>query len=144
MPTSHHESPVSSEIVSTKLRAAGVKPTRKRLDLARLLFDHHPAYLTAEALHSEAKGKGIRASLATVYTTLHGLARAGLVQQITIDSARSYFDTDIERRQHFFDEDKRALIDGFHSEACIDGMPEAPAGLAISRIDVIVRVRQAA
>ena len=134
---------VSSEAVISKLQAAGVKPTRKRLDVARLLFGHHPAYLTAEAVHAEAKGKGIHVSLATVYTTLHGLARAGLVQQIMIDSARSYFDTDTERRQHFFDEDRKTLIDGLHSDRGIDHAPEPPAGLAISRVDVIVRVRQA-
>jgi Fur family iron response transcriptional regulator len=53
------------------LRAAGLRPTRQRLALARLLFDGGDRHVTAEHLHSEAQARLIRVSLATVYNTLH-------------------------------------------------------------------------
>ncbi len=36
------------------LKAAGLRPTRQRLALARLLFERGQRHLTAEQLHSEA------------------------------------------------------------------------------------------
>ena len=50
-------------------------------------------------------------SLATVYNTLHQFTAAGLLRQVTVDAARSYFDTNTGDHQHFFCEDDGTLID---------------------------------
>src|SRR5512135_1295815 len=75
------------------LQHAGLRPTRQRLALARLLFDRGDRHLTAEQLHAEAGAERISVSLATVYNTLHQFTRAGLLREVVVEAGRSYFDT---------------------------------------------------
>src|SRR5690606_21322228 len=79
--------------VTARLRAAGLRPTRQRIALARLLFGEGDRHVTAEQLHAEALGADARVSLATVYNTLHQFVDAGLLRELTAESGRSWFDT---------------------------------------------------
>jgi Fur family iron response transcriptional regulator len=126
-----------------RLRAAGLRPTRQRLELAGLLFHDGDRHLTAENLHAEAQDAGIKVSLATVYNTLHQFTGAGLLRQVVVDAARSYFDTNTGEHQHFFVEDEGTLIDIPGEHITIGGVPSPPKGMAVERIDVVVRVKRA-
>lgn len=123
-----------------RLRAAGLRPTRQRLALARVLFDAGDRHITAEQLHSEAVGNNIRVSLATVYNTLHQFTDAGLLREIVVDAGRSYFDTNVSDHHHFFYERSGRLCDIPGEMIGVSKVPEAPDGLRINRVDVIVRV----
>jgi len=79
--------------VIEQLRTVGLRPTRQRLALAKLLFEKGPRHVTAETLRAEADAASISVSLATVYNTLHQFTQAGLLREIVVDPARSYFDT---------------------------------------------------
>ncbi len=68
--------------IEMKLREAGLRPTRQRTDLARLLFGNGNRHVTTEMLHAEAPGKNVSVSLATVYNTLNQFARAGLLREV--------------------------------------------------------------
>lgn len=130
--------PLSS--VVDRLRAAGLRPTRQRLALARLLFDGVDRHVSAEALHDEAAASNCRVSLATVYNTLHQFTAAGLLREIVVDAGRSYFDTNTADHHHFFFEDSGRLEDFPGHLIAIARLPEPPAGSDIRRVDVIVRV----
>jgi Fur family transcriptional regulator, iron response regulator len=123
-----------------RLRASGLRPTRQRLALAKLLFDGCDRHVTAETLHSEAAASDIQVSLATVYNTLHQFTEAGLLREIVVDPGRSYFDTNIADHHHFFHERTGALTDIPGAEIVLAQLPEAPAGMKISRVDVVVRL----
>jgi Fur family iron response transcriptional regulator len=123
-----------------RLRAAGLRPTRQRLALAKLLFDGCDRHISAEQLHGEALHKNIRVSLATVYNTLHQFTDAGLLREIVVDSGRSYFDTNTTIHHHFFYENSGRLEDIPGDMVCISKLPDAPAGMSIKRVEVIVRV----
>ena len=123
-----------------RLRAAGLRPTRQRLALARLLFDGCDRHISAEQLHNEAVASNIRVSLATVYNTLHQFTGAGLLREIVVDAGRSYFDTNTSDHHHFFYERSGKLCDIPAEMIGVTKIPEAPAGLRISRVEVIVRV----
>jgi len=127
---------------AARLKAAGLRPTRQRIELAGLLFTGHDRHVTAESLAEEGQKAGIKVSLATVYNTLHQFQAAGLLRQVVVDASRSYFDTNIGDHQHFFLEDEGLLIDipGEHIQVC--GVPSAPPGLAVDRVDVVVRVKR--
>ena len=125
-----------------RLREADLRPTRQRLALAKLLFENGPRHVTAELLHDEACAANIRVSLATVYNTLHQFTAAGLLREIVVDSARSYFDTNVDEHHHFFLENSGALVDIPGDNVLVDGLPPAPDGTAVSRVDVIVRLRE--
>ena len=72
-----------------RLRESGLRPTRQRLALARLLLDGRDRHISAEQLHEEAQREGVRVSLATVYNTLHQFTDAGLLREVVIDPNRS-------------------------------------------------------
>jgi Fur family transcriptional regulator, iron response regulator len=125
-----------------RLRAAGLRPTRQRVELVGLLFDGGDRHMTAESVHREAEQAGVQVSLATVYNTLHQFTDAGLLRQVVVDPARTYFDTNTGDHQHFFVEDDGELIDIDGHQIEVAGIPEPPKGMSVDRVDVVVRVRR--
>ena len=113
-----------------RLIEAGLRPTRQRVALARLLFDGGDRHVTAEALHGEATAVGQAMALATVYNTLHQFTEAG----------RSYFDTNIRDHHHFYHESTGVLRDVHGEAVVVSALPEAPAGTRIARVDVVIRL----
>jgi len=124
-----------------RLRAAGLRPTRQRLALARLLLENGDRHVTAEQLHAEAAAASIRVSLATVYNTLHQFTEAGLLREVVVEPGRSYFDTNTADHHHFFCEATSKLQDIPGRDVVISGYPLPPGGTEICRVDVIIRVR---
>ncbi|MGE0628335.1 MAG: iron response transcriptional regulator IrrA [Hyphomicrobiaceae bacterium] len=124
---------------SRLLRRAGLRPTRQRLALARLLFDGD-RHVTAEELHAEALAGGQRISLATVYNTLHQFCDAGLLRELAVNGSRTYFDTNTSNHNHFYVEHENRLYDIPNEPVRVQGLPTPPPGLRIAHIDVIVRL----
>ncbi len=125
------------------LARAGLRPTRQRLALAALLVgDGHDRHVTAESLYGAALEHGESVSLATVYNTLRAFCAAGLVQEVTVDGTRSYFDTRIDDHPHFYWEDTAELTDAPADQLDIAHLPEPPEGAEISRVDVVIRLRR--
>ena len=125
-----------------RLRGARLRPTRQRLALAKLLFEGSDRHVSAEALHEEAQGAGIRISLATIYNTLHQFTATGLMREIVVDSQRSYFDTNVTDHHHFFYESSGRLQDIAAEEVRVARLPGTPAGTRIRRVDVVVRLEE--
>jgi len=123
-----------------RIRSAGLRPTRQRLALAKLLFDSGNRHVTAEMLHGESLHHGISVSLATVYNTLNQFTAAGLLREIVVDGDRSYFDTNISQHHHFYHTDSGRLQDIDSNDVVMAQLPAAPAGMEIERVDVIVRL----
>jgi Fur family iron response transcriptional regulator len=123
-----------------KLKSVGLRPTRQRLALARILFDRGDRHLTAEQLHKEALAEEVRVSLATVYNTLHQFTDAGLLREVVVEPGHSYFDTNVLDHHHFYFEQSGRLEDIPGSLVAMKDLPPAPAGTRIARVDVIIRV----
>ena len=142
LPDGNPGSVVAESDLHEMLRESGLRPTRQRLALGALLFEGSDRHVTAELLHEEAVGEGERVSLATVYNTLHQFRRAGLLREIAIDGAKTYFDTNTSNHNHFFLEDEDRLMDIPGDSISVDGIPQAPAGTEISHVDVVIRLRK--
>jgi Fur family iron response transcriptional regulator len=127
--------------VLARLRAAGLRPTRQRLLLARLLLGKGDRHVTAEQLHAEAVAADARVSLATVYNTLHQFVETGLLQQVVVEPGRSYFDTNTSDHHHFFCEPSGILQDIPACALTVRGIPLPPKGTEIRRVDVVIRLR---
>lgn len=125
--------------------ARGVlRPTRQRAALAALLVgDGRDRHVTAEWLHEAAGRAGERVSLATVYNTLKAFCEAGLMREVTVDGARSHFDTNMTDHPHFFWEDTGQLTDAPAAELEIRRLPRAPDGAEVASVDVVIRLRRA-
>ena len=125
------------------LDKAGLRPTRQRLSLASLLVgDGQNRHVTAESLFAAAKTRGEKVSLATVYNTLRAFCDAGLMQEVTVDGSKSYFDTNTHDHPHFFWEDDQKLTDAPAEELEIARLPKAPDGAEVASVDVVIRLRR--
>lgn len=122
------------------VRRAGLRPTRQRTALAKLLFAGGDRHVTAEMLHEEAVRAGQRVSLATVYNTLHQFKRAGLLREIAIGGQRAYFDTNTSNHNHYYIEADGTLVDIPSDTIRVEGLPAPPDHLRVSHIDVVVRL----
>ncbi len=126
--------------LAARLRAADLRPTRQRLALAKLLFSGPDRHVTAESLCDEAQGLGIKVSPATIYNSLNQFSDSGLLRRVVVDGIRTYFDTNISDHHHFFHETTLTLTDIPGDGVRVDGLPSAPDGARIARVDVIVRL----
>ncbi|RED47708.1 Fur family iron response transcriptional regulator [Aestuariispira insulae] len=124
-----------------RLTNAGLRPTRQRLALARLLFECAPHHVTAEQLYSKAQREKVKVSLATVYNTLHQFKDAGLLREVVVEPGRSYFDTNLSDHHHFYRESTGELIDFPVDTLTVGDLPPPPSGTSVSRVDVIIRLQ---
>lgn len=126
------------------LARGGLRPTRQRLALAALLVgDGEDRHVTAEGLYAAAAQGTEKVSLATVYNTLRAFCEAGLMNEVVVDGSRSYFDTRLDDHPHFYWEDSATLTDAPADQLQIAALPAAPAGMAVARVDVVIRLRKA-
>lgn len=128
--------------VLDRLKTAGLRPTRQRMALAKLLLEAGDRHLTAEQLHGEAIAAGIKVSLATVYNTLHQFTEVNLLREVVVESGRAYFDTNTTDHHHIYYEDNGDLQDIPQGVIAVSNLPEIPEDATIERVDVIVRVRK--
>ena len=107
---------------TNKLRSSGLRPTKQRLKICEVLFnrDHTFHFTINDLAKNISKELNERISLATVYNTVHAFKKKGYLKEISINSDKSYFDTNTSNHHHFFDEDTNELID------CDDGIIETP------------------
>ena len=131
----------TSEQTEARLRSCGLRPTRQRVALAGLLFAKGDRHLTAEELHEEALAATFKVSLATVYNTLHQFTEAGMLRVLAIESAKTYFDTNTSDHHHFYIEGPNEVVDIPVSNIAISNLPEAPEGMEIAHVDVVIRLR---
>lgn len=128
--------------IISKLRDAGLRPTRQRIALAEMMFRGNDRHVSAELLHKEATSARVSVSLATVYNTLHQFTQAGLLREIAVEAGRSYFDTNTTDHHHFYFENDGHLEDVLSSDVVVSSLPSPPQGSRISRVDVVIRVRE--
>jgi Fur family transcriptional regulator, iron response regulator len=128
--------------VARLLKSVGLRPTRQRVALGRLLFGGEHRHLTAEMLFEAAISAKIDVSLATVYNTLNQFTEVALLRQVGVDGTKTYFDTNVSEHSHFYFEQSHELVD--IAGPLVVATPElpVPAGYEVSRIDVVVRLRR--
>jgi Fur family iron response transcriptional regulator len=128
--------------VQEMLRSAGLRPTRQRVALAELLYSRGNRHISAELLHEEAEAANVPVSLATVYNTLHQFTQAGLLREVAVEGTKTYFDTNTDDHHHFFIEGDNKVVDIPGSGVSMARLPEAPEGMEIVRVDVVIRLRR--
>lgn len=127
--------------IDERLRTAGLRPTRQRVALADLLFAKGDRHLTAEELHEEAVAAGVPVSLATVYNTLHQFTEAHMLRVLSVETSKTYFDTNVSDHHHFFIEGDSDILDIPVGNISVGNLPEPPEGMEIAHVDVVIRLR---
>ena len=125
-----------------KLRETGLRPTKQRVKICEVLFNREKTFHftindLAKKINEEINEK---ISLATVYNTVHALQKKGYLKEISINSDKSYFDTNTTVHHHFYDEDTHQLIDCDENEIENVNVKNNITGKKINSVEVLVRV----
>ena len=129
-------------IYTKKLRESGLRPTRQRLKICEVLFSPKKTFhFTINDLTKIIQNKlNEKISLATVYNTVHAFKKKGYLKEISINSDKSYFDTNTTDHHHFFDEDTNELIDcGVHEIDSVN-IKKNITGKKIKSVEVLIKV----
>lgn len=132
--------PISTLQIRPLLERYGLRATRQRLGLAKLLFSKGDRHVTADVLATEAHGARIFASLATVYNVLNLFAEVGLVRSFTVEGGKTVFDTNTTEHCHFYFEDSGEIQDVVGGKFA--GQFAPPEGYEIAKVDVVVRLQR--
>tara|TARA_B110001452_G_C14835712_1_gene291859 strand:+ start:41 stop:469 length:429 start_codon:yes stop_codon:yes gene_type:complete len=129
-------------IYCEKLRNSNLRPTRQRLKICEVLFSTDKTFhFTVNDLTKMIQEKlNENISLATVYNTIHAFKKKGYLKEISINTDKSYFDTNTSDHQHFFDEDTSELIDCSEDEIDSVNIKKNITGKKIKSIEVLIRV----
>ena len=133
---------INPRIYIDKLRQSGLRPTRQRLKICEVLFSNEKTFhFTINDLSKIIDEKlSEKISLATVYNTVHAFKRKGYLKEISINSDKSYFDTNISEHHHFFDEDTNELIDCGSDEIDSVNVKQNITGKKIKSVEVLIKV----
>ena len=131
----------NSEFIN-KLRLSGLRPTKQRLKICEVLFNEDKTFhfTVNDLAKSISKKLNEKISLATVYNTVHAFKKKGYPKEISINSDKSYFDTNIENHHHFFDEDTNELIDCNENDIEAINIKKNITGKKIKSVEVLIKV----
>ena len=125
-----------------KLRASGLRPTKQRLAICKILFNRKETFhFTIDQLKKIAE-KNIKKkiSLATLYNTVHAFEKKGYLKEISLKGNKTFFDTNTKNHHHFYDEDTSQLIDIKNENISLNNLPKVPNGKKIQEIEVTIKV----
>ena len=122
------------------LEKNGIRATKQRRVLAKLIFDKGKRHISAENLFDEVKREERKISMATVYNTLKQFTSLGLIKEIVVDQNKSHYCNNNQSHYHLYIEDEGKVIDIPTKNIDLD-IPSIPACLQLHDIDVIVRIR---
>ena len=122
------------------LQNNGIRPTKQRMVLSKLLLEKGKRHVSAEDLYAEVKKEDRKISLATVYNTLKQFTKLGLIKEIVVDQNKSIYCTNHESHYHLYIEDEGKIVD-IPTKNIDLSIPLIPACLSLHNVDVIVRIR---
>ena len=125
-----------------RLRVSGLRPTKQRLAICRVLFDRKETFhFSIEKLKKIIeKGNKKKISVATIYNTVNAFKEKGYLKEISLKGNKTFFDTNTKHHHHFYDEDMSQLVDIEDKNVSINYLPKLPSGKKIRSVDVIVKI----
>ena len=132
----------NNSIFINKLRSSGLRPTKQRIEICKFLFNRKDTFhFTINDLRNTLKNTSIeKISLATIYNTIHAFKAKGYLKEISINSDKTYFDTNISNHHHFFDESKKELIDLEDKDVGEIKIKKKLLGKKIKSVEVLVKI----
>ena len=125
-----------------KLRSVGLRPTRQRLDICEVLFDRKETFhFTIDDIRKILKTKQhTKISIATIYNTINSFKHKGYIKEISLNSEKTYFDTNVTNHHHFYNVTTNELIDFHDSDVEQLKLRKNLPGKKIKSIEVLVKV----
>ena len=127
-----------------RLRVSGLRPTKQRLAICRVLFDRKETFhFTIERLKKIIeKGNKKKISVATIYNTVNAFKEKGYLKEISLKGNKTFFDTNTKHHHHFYDEDMSQLVDIEDKNISVNYLPKIPTGKKIKSLEVLVKIEK--
>jgi len=132
---------VNLSFVISGLINAGLRPTRQRKLLAKLIFSNAHHHFSAEEICRAVRKMRVGVSRATVYNTLNQFAKAGFLREVVVNAGQSLFDTNLDDHYHFYHENEGELVDISKSEIEVSMADDIPFKSKITDVDVVIRLQ---
>ena len=132
----------NNTIFIEKLRSSGLRPTKQRIEICKLLFDRKQTFhFTINDLSKILKkNTSEKISLATIYNTVHSFKKKGYLKEISVNQNKSYFDTNTSNHHHFLDINTNKLIDLKNEDVHNIKIKKRIPGKKINSIEVLVKI----
>ena len=126
----------------TKLRDSGLRPTKQRIKICQLLFKSEKTFhFTINDLAVLIKKNlNQKVSLATIYNTVHAFKKKGYLKEISINSEKTYFDTNTSNHHHFIDVSTNEIVDLKDDEVGKIKIKKNLRGKKVKSIEVLVKL----
>ena len=134
----------NNSIFIEKLRSSGLRPTKQRLEICKLLFDRKKTFhfTIGDLSKTLKKETNKKISLATIYNTVEAFTNAGYLKEILTSKNKSYYDTNIKSHHHFYDEGTKELTDINYNQIKLSKVPTPPKGKKIKNLEVVIRIQK--
>ena len=132
----------NNSIFIEKLRSSGLRPTKQRIRICKLLFDRKKTFhFTINDLSKILeKENSKQISVATIYNTINSFKKKGYLKEISVNKDKIYFDTNTSDHHHFLDINTNELIDLKKEYVDKIRIKKNLPGKKINSIEVLVKI----
>ena len=120
------------------LKKLNLRPTLQRVAITELLLKKKEVHVTAYSLEKLLINNKVYISRATIYNNLNELSSKGFLKKVIVKKDKMWFDTNLSKHHHFYDEEDDKLVDIQEKEINFSKFPKAPHGKNIKSVDIII------
>ena len=124
------------------LKKLKLRPTLQRVAITEILLKKKEVHVTAYSLEKLMVKNKIFISRATIYNNLNELSNRGFLKKVIVKNDKMWFDTNLSKHHHFYDEEEDKLVDIQEKEINFSKFPKAPYGKSIKSVDIIINIKK--
>ena len=124
------------------LKKLKLRPTLQRVAITEILLRKKEVHITAYSLEKLMVKNKIFISRATIYNNLNELSNRGFLKKVIVKNDKMWFDTNLSKHHHFYDEEEDKLVDIQEKEINFSKFPKAPNGKSIKSVDIIINIKK--
>ena len=124
------------------LKKLKLRPTSQRVAIAEILLKKKEVHVTAYSLEKMLSKKKVYISRATIYNNLNELSSKGFLKKVIVKKDKMWFDTNLSKHHHFYDEEEDKLFDIQEREINFSMFPSVPKGKKIKSVDIIINIKK--
>ena len=124
------------------LKKLKLRPTLQRVAITETLLRKKEVHITAYSLEKLMVKNKIFISRATIYNNLNELSNRGFLKKVIVKNDKMWFDTNLSKHHHFYDEEEDKLVDIKEKEITFSKFPKAPIGRSIKSVDIVINIKK--
>ena len=124
------------------LKKLKLRPTLQRVAITEILLRKKEVHVTAYLLEKMLVKNKVYISRATIYNNLNELSSKGFLKKVIVKKDKMWFDTNLSKHHHFYDEEEDKLFDIKEKEIKFSTLPIVPRGKKIKSVEIIINIKK--